>query len=149
MDIFMGQSGPWAHLAAGERQWGRRAPNGLGLVISALQGTPSWDPLLAWLQHRTCHPRALQASGHLHKLPNYLDGASPCPPQLLLPETLGLLQGLWIRGGGVAKCSLRVTWLRSTCSVCRMHIPLFGPRPSESDALGWGKESVFSVISCQ
>ena len=55
----------------------------------------------------------------------------------------------------MAKCGLRVTWFRFTCSACGMQIPELGPRPSESDglggdsdALGWGQESAFLVISC-
>lgn len=53
---------------------------------------------------------------------------APPHPQLLLPETLGQLQGLWIRErGSMAKCGLRVTCLEFTCSTCGMHIPWLGP----------------------
>lgn len=143
----MGQSGPWARLAAGESV-GCQAPGGLGHVNGDLQGTPPQDPILALVAAQDLPSQSPTASGRLHEPPNSSDGAPPAPDlRHPRPGNSCKVSGLE-RGGGMAKCGLRVTRFRVTYSAGGMQIPELGPRPRESDALGWGQEFTFLVTSC-
>ena len=113
----------WANLDHGRtsqqvREWGAGPLAGQALVTSALQGTLPGIPSWLWLQHRTCHPRALRlqvirTNPQIHRIGSHPAAHPPAAPNFcyLRPWNSCKVCGLE-REEGMAKCGLRVTCFR-------------------------------------